>query len=119
VLTYEEFSEVPAYVNAQDRPLALYCFSHDRKTIDLLQEQTVSGQFGLNETLLQYVQEDLAFGGVGSSGTGSYHGQAGFDTFSHLKSVFEQRGLFGVTGIKLLHPPYGRVANLLLRLMKG
>ena len=118
VLTYEEFSEVPAYLNTRDRPLALYCFSHDRKTIDLLQEQTVSGQFGLNETLLQYVQEDLAFGGVGSSGTGSYHGQAGFDTFSHLKSVFEQRGLFGFTGIKLLHPPYGRLSKLLIQLIK-
>ena len=118
VLTYEDFSEVAAYVNARDRPLALYCFSHQRSTIDHLQEQTVSGQFGLNETLVQYAQEDLAFGGVGSSGTGAYHGQAGFDTFSHLKSVFEQRGLFGFTGLKLLHPPYGRITQVLLHLMK-
>jgi acyl-CoA reductase-like NAD-dependent aldehyde dehydrogenase len=118
VLTYQAFSEVAAYVNAKERPLAVYCFSHNRSTIDHLQEQTVSGQFGLNETLIHYAQEDLAFGGVGSSGTGAYHGQAGFDTFSHLKSVLEQRGFFGFTGLKLLHPPYGRVTNLLVSLMK-
>lgn len=119
VLTYEDFAEVPAYINRQERPLSLYCFSKDRRTVDLLQDTTVSGQFGLNETLLQYIQEDLAFGGVGNSGTGAYHGQAGFDTFSHLKSVFEQRGLGHFTGLKLLHPPYGRVARLLVKMIRG
>ena len=119
VLTYEDFADVPAYINQQERPLSLYCFSNDRRTVDLLQDTTVSGQFGLNETLLQYVQEDLAFGGVGNSGSGAYHGQAGFDTFSHLKSVFEQRGLGHLTGLQLLHPPYGRITKLLMKLIKS
>jgi len=119
VLTYEDFADVPAYINQQERPLSLYCFSNDRRTVDLLQDTTVSGQFGLNETLLQYVQEDLAFGGVGNSGSGAYHGQAGFDTFSHIKSVFEQRGLGHLTGLQLLHPPYGRITKLLMKLIKS
>ena len=119
VLTYNDLSEVTDYVNAGDRPLSLYCFTHDRDTVKMLLRKTVSGSFGLNETLLQYAQEDLAFGGVGASGQGAYHGPEGFDTFSHLKSVFEQRGLGRLTGIKLLHPPYKQVSKLVLRLMKG
>jgi len=77
----------------------------------------VSGTVGINDALLQYVQEDLAFGGVGMSGQGSYHGKEGFDTFSHLKSVFHQRGLGKFTGTKLLHPPYGRVGRFVLQMM--
>ncbi|WP_171132895.1 MULTISPECIES: hypothetical protein [unclassified Ruegeria] len=66
---------------------------------------------------MQYIQEDLAFGGVGASGMGAYHGKEGFDTFSHSKSVFEQRGIGHLTGTKLLYPPYGPVAKLVLRVM--
>lgn len=119
VISYNDFEEVIEQINASERPLSLYCFSSDRDTVVRVQRDTVSGSFGLNETLMQYVQEDLAFGGVGASGQGAYHGQAGFDTFSHLKSVFEQRGLGAFTGIKLLQPPYGPLARLVLRLMKG
>lgn len=119
VLTYESIGQVIDYVNERDRPLSLYVFSHDRRLIQRVQQGTVSGSLGVNETLLQYIQEDLAFGGVGSSGQGAYHGQAGFDTFSHLKSVFVQQGLGHLTGIKLLHPPYGPVARFLIRLMKN
>ena len=32
----------------------------------------------------------LPFGGVGASGMGSYHGQSGFDTFSHHKAVLKR-----------------------------
>ncbi len=117
VLTYDSIDEVISLINAGDRPLSLYTFTHDRALVDRLQRETVSGSFGLNETLLQFVQEDLAFGGVGASGQGAYHGQAGFDTFSHIKSVFEQRGMGRFTGIKLMHPPYGKLAERVLRLM--
>lgn len=117
VLTYERIEEVTDYVMAGDRPLSLYCFTQDRAVKEQVMRATVSGSMGVNESLLQFVQEDLAFGGVGASGQGAYHGQEGFDTFSHLKSVFEQRGLGRFTGIKLMHPPYGVRAQKLLKLM--
>lgn len=119
VLTYQQIEDTIDFINSGDRPLSLYCFSHDRELVRTLQKRTVSGSFGLNDTLLQYAQEDLAFGGVGASGNGAYHGQEGFDTFSHLKSVFEQRGVGKFTGIKLLHPPYGPISKLVLRVMGG
>lgn len=118
VLTYDSLGDVMDYINARERPLSLYVFSHDKTVISQVQQGTVSGSLGVNETLLQYIQEDMAFGGVGASGQGAYHGQAGFDTFSHLKSVFIQRGLGSFTGLKLLHPPYGPVARFLIGLMK-
>jgi coniferyl-aldehyde dehydrogenase len=72
----------------------------------------------VNDVLLQYLQDDLPFGGVGASGMGAYHGREGFDTFSHLKPVFIQRGIAGRTGAQLLYPPYGPIARTLLRLMR-
>lgn len=119
VLTYGALDQAVAHVNAADRPLALYCFTHDPEIVKRLLRDTVSGSFAVNETLVQYLQEDLAFGGVGASGQGAYHGQTGFDRFSHLKSVFEQRGLGHFTGTKLLHPPYGPLARAVLRVMGG
>ena len=46
---------------------------------------------------------DLPFGGVGDSGIGAYHGQAGFDVFSHHKSVLRKPT---EPDLKLLYPPY-------------
>lgn len=117
VMEYASSDEVVAYVNAGDRPLSLYVYSHNNALRDDILRKTVSGTVGINDALLQYVQEDLAFGGVGMSGQGSYHGKEGFDTFSHLKSVFHQRGLGKFTGTKLLHPPYGRVGRFVLQIM--
>lgn len=35
---------------------------------------------------IQFLVDTLPFGGVGTSGMGSYHGKYSFDTFSHQKS---------------------------------
>ncbi|WP_340244987.1 coniferyl aldehyde dehydrogenase [Roseobacter sp. HKCCA2468] len=117
VIGYDTLDEAIAYVAARDKPLSLYCFSHDRSVQRDILRRTSSGSVGINDALLQYIQEDLAFGGVGASGMGSYHGKEGFDTFSHAKSVFEQRGFGHFTGVKLLYPPYGPISRAVLRLM--
>lgn len=117
VIEYETLDEAISYINARNRPLSLYVYSHDGGTRINVLRNTVSGSAGINDALLQYIQEDMAFGGVGMSGQGSYHGKEGFDTFSHLKSVFQQRGIGNFAGIKLLHPPYGGMSRLLLRMM--
>lgn len=117
VLTYDTLAEVAEYIKDRDRPLSLYLYSHDGAARNEVLRETVSGSVGLNDALLQYIQEDMAFGGVGPSGTGAYHGATGFDTFSHLKSVFQQRGFGNFTGIKLLHPPCGKMSERLLKLM--
>jgi coniferyl-aldehyde dehydrogenase len=118
VLGYRSLDEAIDYVNARPRPLALYLFSDRNDNQAAVLERTISGSVAVNDVLLQYLQDDLPFGGVGASGMGAYHGREGFDTFSHLKPVFIQRGIAGRTGAQLLYPPYGPIARTLLRLMR-
>ncbi|QJE74114.1 coniferyl aldehyde dehydrogenase [Aerophototrophica crusticola] len=112
LVPYDSLEGAWAYVNARPRPLALYLYSHNAHTVDQTLERTVSGGVTVNDTLLHCVQEELPFGGVGESGIGAYHGEAGFRTFSHAKSVFHQARL---NGGWLTKPPYGPRMERLLR----
>ncbi len=114
VIGYETLDEAIAFVNARPRPLALYFFEHDPAGIDRVLRCTVSGGVTINDTLLHVAQDDLPFGGVGSSGMGRYHGREGFETFSHLKPVFHQSRL---NGLALFRPPYGKRFEALIKLL--
>lgn len=108
VLTYKDSKEVIDYVNAGDRPLALYPFTNDRKLSDLYIERIMSGGVTVNDALFHVAQHDIPFGGVGPSGMGHYHGEEGFTTFSKLRPVFYQPGF---TAMQFLRPPYGKLAT--------
>ena len=105
ILPYRTLDEAIAYVNAHERPLALYVFDDDDDRRERLLARTASGGVTINDTLLHVGQEDLPFGGVGPSGMGRYHGPEGFRTFSQTRSVFRQRRF---NGVSLLYPPYDR-----------
>lgn len=96
--------EAIAYVNARPKPLALYAFSSSSKTVQHILTNTSSGGVVVNDAVVHNANPDLPFGGVGPSGMGAYHGQWGFDTFSHKKAVFHQP-TFVDTGA-LRYPPY-------------
>ncbi|MGZ8288181.1 MAG: aldehyde dehydrogenase family protein [Telluria sp.] len=113
VLAYDDLDEALAWVNARPRPLALYLFEPDPATIRRVIAGTVSGGVTVNDTLLHMAQDSLPFGGVGASGMGSYHGEAGFRNFSHLKPVFRQ-GRF--SPVRWLYPPFGRLAERVMRM---
>ncbi|WP_114394916.1 coniferyl aldehyde dehydrogenase [Oleisolibacter albus] len=116
VLAYDGLEQAWQAINSGPRPLALYVFSDDAGTVERTLERTISGGVTVNDTLLHCVQEELPFGGVGASGMGAYHGEAGFRSFSHAKSVFLQSR---VNGAWLSRPPYGprmdRLLSFLLR----
>jgi coniferyl-aldehyde dehydrogenase len=114
IIGYQRLEEAIAYINARERPLALYCLTRDRASRDMVLNRTISGGVTLNGTMLHNGQEDLPFGGVGKSGIGSYHGIAGFRRFSHARGVYEVRGL---NQLNLLGPPYGRLARLVIRVL--
>jgi acyl-CoA reductase-like NAD-dependent aldehyde dehydrogenase len=116
VRTYEKIDEAIDYVNAHPRPLALYCFSHDGGSIDRILSETISGGVAVNETMLQFAQDDLPFGGVGPSGMGHNHAREGFETLSKKKPVFRQARI-NTTG--LLRPPFGKTADRLLSILVG
>jgi coniferyl-aldehyde dehydrogenase len=98
-------------INAGPRPLAIYPFSHDGAKVQMLLDRVMSGGVSVNDALFHVGQHDLPFGGVGESGMGHYHGKEGFETFSKLRPVFHQARLSGLT---LLYPPYGRLAEKML-----
>jgi len=114
VVTYRALDDAIAHINARPRPLALYVFERDQRAIGQVLQQTVAGGVTVNDTLFHIAQDDLPFGGVGPSGMGSYHGKAGFETFSKLKPVFRQARL---NGAGLLRPPYGKRFETMLRLL--
>ena len=103
-----------AFVNAQPRPLALYHFDHDRKRTRAVLDQTLSGGVTVNDTLMHIAQSELPFGGVGPSGMGVYHGEAGFKTFSKIRPVLYQSRW---TSLSLMRPPYGKLADFVVKFL--
>ena len=108
---YSRLEEVVDAVNAGPRPLAIYPFSHDGATVQMLLDRVMSGGVSVNDALFHVGQHDLPFGGVGASGMGHYHGREGFDTFSKLRPVFYQARF---SSMKFMMPPYGKLADRLL-----
>ena len=111
IRAYDDFDEIFPYLAGRPRPLALYYFDDDRARVDRVLRETVSGGVAVNDTLLQFMQEALPFGGVGPSGMGRYHGFEGFVTMSNQRAVY-RAGLLNLN--RLVHPPYRGYMRFLL-----
>jgi coniferyl-aldehyde dehydrogenase len=117
VVPYDSMNEVIRFINAGDRPLALYCFSHDDAERQNLLHHTHSGGVTLNDWCWHVVSHDAPFGGIGNSGMGNYHGVEGFRELSHAKTVFKRQRFFPS---HLFYPPYGKLLQrLVLRFFLG
>jgi len=114
LIAVDSLDEAIDYVNARPRPLALYCFDNNAANVERVLNQTVAGSVAINDTVMQFAQVALPFGGVGASGMGQYHGPHGFYAFSKLKPVLYQARW---TAMKLMRPPYRRIADLLVRFL--
>ena len=108
VMTFEEKSEVTAFVNSRDKPLAFYYFGKKRDAIEIL-GATTSGGACVNDNIMHIVNGKLPFWGVGMSGMGKYHGKYSFQTFSNARgTVFSKTSM----DIKMRYPPYGKIKML-------
>jgi coniferyl-aldehyde dehydrogenase len=107
VVPYERLEDALAFVNARDRPLALYCFTNDKRVRAKVLDGATSGGVTLNGTLLHAGHDGLPFGGIGASGMGSYHGRDGFRRFSHARAV---HAIGAINPLERLGPPWGRLA---------
>lgn len=103
VLTYDFLSEAVSEVKKREKPLSCYIFTNDSSVKNQLLNELSFGGGAVNEAIMHISNSQLPFGGVGQSGTGAYHGEAGFRTFSHYKSVLEKATWFET---KLKYPPY-------------
>jgi aldehyde dehydrogenase (NAD+) len=116
LLPYTNFEDALSYIQDHEKPLSAYLFSNDKAEQAAWLGQLSFGGGCINDAIMHITNPNLPFGGVGQSGNGSYHGKAGFDTFSHRKSVFEKPRLFEVP---LKYPPYTAVKmNWIKRLLK-
>lgn len=98
VRTYERLSDVIDYVNARPAPLVAYWFGPDDADFRTFVAHTRSGGVARNDFAAQMIPSAAPFGGVGRSGMGAYHGKAGFDAFSHYRTVVGSDLPFTITG---------------------
>jgi aldehyde dehydrogenase (NAD+) len=103
ILTFDSLDAAIADINAAPKPLALYAWTKDARTVRALQNGTSSGSLCVNLCLQQFAQHNLPFGGVNNSGIGNAHGFFGFKAFSHERAVMSAGP---VSALKLLFPPY-------------
>ena len=101
--TFKKIEEVIDYINAGEKPLALYLFSKKPAIIKQVLRNTRAGSTAINHSVVQYSNHHLPFGGSNNSGIGKAHGYYGFQEFSNQRSVVKQ---FSFSAVEMLMPPY-------------
>nr|MBS0037651.1 aldehyde dehydrogenase [Saprospiraceae bacterium] len=116
VITFEKTDDIIDTVRQFPNPLALYLFTGNKKVRDRILSELSFGGGAINDTIMHITHSKLPFGGTGQSGMGKYHGEAGFRTFSHLKSILD-RGFWPEPPVK--YPPYSSFKLKLLKWVSG
>jgi aldehyde dehydrogenase (NAD+) len=90
ILVYEKEIEIESIISKYEKPLALYVFTENKSFSKKIIKKYSFGGGCINDTMIQFANKRLPFGGVGHSGIGAYHGSMSFDTFSHKKSIVKK-----------------------------
>ena len=112
VLTYTDPDAALAEIEARPHPLALYLFSEDKAVQRRVLGRCHFGGGCLNDTIIHLATSAMPFGGVGESGMGGYHGQTGFEAFSHLRSIVDKKTWMDMP---VRYQPYSSLKDRLLR----
>ena len=91
ILTFDDFGALVDGLKDKKKPLALYLFSSNKGRIRRVTRELSYGGGCINEVIIHLATSEMGFGGVGESGMGAYHGKAGFDAFSHYKSIVDKK----------------------------
>ena len=94
ILTYQELDKTLADIETRPHPLALYCFTEQESVKQQVLQRCHFGGGCFNDTLIHLATAEMPFGGIGESGMGQYHGQAGFDEFTHMCSIVDRATWF-------------------------
>jgi aldehyde dehydrogenase (NAD+) len=105
VIAYRNLDGALSIIKSLPKPLAVYIFSNNKKTVERIINGTSSGGICVNDLVIQIGNYFTPFGGVGASGMGTYHGKASFDTFSHNKSIMIRSRFIDIPS---RYPPYGK-----------
>ncbi len=114
IVTVDTLDDAIAHVQQGPKPLAVYLFSEGYRSEQRVLDELSNGATVVNHLMYHLAVSGLPFGGVGNSGTGSYHGQWGFETFSHRKAVLRKPTWFD---LPVAYPPYSKIKERVLRKM--
>jgi aldehyde dehydrogenase (NAD+) len=103
ILTFRSIDEAIGLIRSKEKPLALYVFSENSKTVEKVLSHTTAGGSCVNAAVIHLGNSSLPFGGVGQSGMGNYHGIFGFRALSHERAVLRQGS---IDLLRLFYPPY-------------
>ena len=117
ILTFDRFEDLYGLLADQPKPLALYLFSENRPRVRQALSRLRFGGGCVNDVVIHLATSEMGFGGFGESGMGAYHGKAGFDAFSHYKSIVDKKTWMD---LPMRYQPYqekryGRLLHLFLR----
>ncbi len=113
ILTFDSFEDVLKLLQPKPKPLALYLFSEDKSRMEQVTRRISYGGGCINDVVIHLATDAMGFGGVGESGMGCYHGKAGFEAFSHTKSIVDKKTWLD---LPMRYQPYGKKYEKLLRL---
>ena len=113
VLTFDSIEEVIRKVNSMAHPLALYIFAQDKAICEKVTSECGFGGGCINDVIIPLATSEMPFGGFGESGMGSYHGQKGFETFSHYKSIVDKKTWID---LPMRYQPYRRIYDKLIHI---
>ncbi len=113
ILTYETFDGAIENIRSMPHPLALYIFTSRKKVADKILSRCGFGGGCVNDTVIHLASSEMGFGGFRESGMGAYHGKAGFDTFTHYKSIVDKKTWLD---LPMRYQPYKRIYNRLVHL---
>jgi len=114
ILTFENIEEVIDLLNQKPKPLALYLFSNDKQIVKQVTNRVRYGGGCINDTIVHLATTEMPFGGVGESGMGEYHGEQGFKTFTHTKSIVDKKNW---VDFPVRYSPYRKIYLKLLKFL--
>ncbi|MDH7445021.1 aldehyde dehydrogenase [Aquimarina sp. 2201CG14-23] len=116
VLSFNTIEEAIAKIKTLSKPLSCYIFTKNKAVKNKVLNEISFGGGAINDAVMHFMEQNLPFGGVGDSGIGNYHGKAGFEAFSHYKSVLQKSFLIE---LNLKYAPYSSVKLKWLKRLIG
>ncbi|NHM08237.1 aldehyde dehydrogenase [Flavobacterium sp. CYK-4] len=114
ILSYKNENELAEIIQQYEKPLSLYVFSNNPTFIQKILTNFAFGGGAINDTVVQFANKKLPFGGVGHSGIGAYHGRWGFETFTHRKAIVRK---YNWLDLPFRYAPYQNKIGLIRKLL--
>jgi len=115
ILSFKDINDIDKIIKPLEKPLALYIFSTNKNFYNSIMTKYSFGGGAINDTMIQFGNSRLPFGGVGESGIGAYHGKYSYETFTHKKSISIKSNWLD---IPIRYAPYDGKLNLLKKAFK-